>query len=87
MIELTKYIYMTFFCSDPYEATDYKYSCPHFPDTTYGTFKGSHMWNAPNLLREDCLFLNIWTPVSSGHSDNDDEKLPVMVKSCGLYIL
>ncbi|KAK2181750.1 hypothetical protein NP493_383g03039 [Ridgeia piscesae] len=52
--------------TDPYEATDQKYSCMQLLDTRFGSFEGSAMWNAPIERREDCLYLNVWTPRSRG---------------------
>lgn len=47
-------------------------SCVQEKDTTFGSFVGSNMWNAPTALSEDCLYVNIWAPV-------DAKQLPVMV--------
>ena len=62
---------------DVYEAFDYKYSCIQYVDTTFGTFSGSHMWNAPNEQREDCLYLNVWVP-----SVKTNRRKAVMVNIC-----
>jgi len=50
-------------CADPYEADDVRNACMQPIDLTYGDFVGTDMWNAKNPISEDCLYLNIWTPV------------------------
>jgi len=35
------------------------------------------MWNSPNEKSEDCLYLNVWTPLAGNHQSF--ELLPVMV--------
>ena len=47
--------------ADPYEANDVRSSCMQPVDNTYGDFVGTDMWNAKNVISEDCLYLNVWT--------------------------
>jgi carboxylesterase type B len=44
-------------------------ACHHTPDTTFGEFVGADMWNAKTEMSEDCLQLNIWTPLNHSRSD------------------
>jgi len=43
-------------------------------DETYGDFVGTDMWNTKNPVSEDCLYLNVWTPVV-------DNKQPTVLKA------
>ena len=48
-----------------YNATYYRPSCMQEYDLTFGSdFYGSMMWNPPYNRSEDCLYFNIWIPVS-----------------------
>ncbi|NP_001306897.1 acetylcholinesterase-like precursor [Saccoglossus kowalevskii] len=42
--------------------TRYGKGCMQLPDTQFGDFEGTNMWNPNVLLDEDCLYLNVWTP-------------------------
>uniref|UniRef100_H2ZN21 Carboxylic ester hydrolase n=1 Tax=Ciona savignyi TaxID=51511 RepID=H2ZN21_CIOSA len=44
-------------------------SCIQEDDLVFGNFTGSQMWNSPNAKSEDCLYLNVWTPVRSRHAE------------------
>jgi len=59
---------------DPYEADDVRNACMQPIDTSFGDFVGTDMWNAKNPISEDCLYLNVWTPVVN--KDNDEQALP-----------
>ncbi|XP_077496732.1 acetylcholinesterase-like isoform X3 [Amblyomma americanum] len=48
-----------------FNATAKPNSCVQTVDDTYGNFSGSVMWNANTNMSEDCLKLNVWTPVPS----------------------
>lgn len=51
---------------DIYDATNFKYSCLQIPDTTFeNKFYGADMWNPPDETSEDCLYMNIWVPIST----------------------
>ena len=37
-------------------------SCQQEPDTMFGDFYGSTVWNSPTPVSEDCLYLNVYIP-------------------------
>jgi len=43
-------------------ATSLPASCYQKPDTEFGDFYGSTVWNSPTPVSEDCLYLNVWVP-------------------------
>ncbi|KAM9733014.1 cholinesterase-like [Menidia menidia] len=45
------------------DSTKFSNSCYQMPDTLYPGFKGAEMWNPNTPLSEDCLYINVWTPV------------------------
>ncbi|XP_008824809.1 cholinesterase, partial [Nannospalax galili] len=49
--------------SEVWNATKYANSCYQNTDQTFPGFHGSEMWNPNTDLSEDCLYLNVWTPV------------------------
>ncbi|XP_036302117.1 cholinesterase isoform X2 [Pipistrellus kuhlii] len=49
--------------SDIWNATKYANSCYQNIDQSFPGFLGSEMWNPNTDLSEDCLYLNVWTPV------------------------
>ena len=55
--------------SEPYDATYYRPSCMQERDTTFPNFPGSEMWNPPHGTDENCLYFNIWVPVSDTQDD------------------
>lgn len=54
--------------SQPYDATKWSAGCPQDCDLPPGT--------CPPTQSEDCLYLNVYTPLPSG---NDDGPLPVLL--------
>ncbi len=50
--------------NDLYDASHYRASCIQELDTNFPGFKDSEMWNAPGEISEDCLYFNIWVPVT-----------------------
>jgi acetylcholinesterase len=56
-----------------FNATTNPHSCFQVPDTAFGSFRGSQMWNPNTPMSEDCLQLNVWVP-RTRYRD-----LPVMV--------
>lgn len=59
---IAKFMNVLLFIIGILEVQSYGPSCPQFPDLTFGDFPGSVMWNPPNEMNEDCLYLNVWTP-------------------------
>jgi len=41
-------------------------SCYQKPDTEFGDFYGSTVWNSPTPVSEDCLYLNVFVPRRPG---------------------
>ena len=41
-------------------------SCYQKPDTQFGDFYGSTMWNSPTPVSEDCLYVNVYVPRRPG---------------------
>jgi carboxylesterase type B len=37
-------------------------ACQQNPDTAFGDFEGSNVWNPNTNVSEDCLFLNVHAP-------------------------
>lgn len=52
-----------------YNATYYRPSCMQEYDTTFSGFSGSEMWNPPHGVNEDCLYMNMWIPVTQEQDD------------------
>ena len=42
------------------------------PDTAFGDFSGSNVWNPNTNISEDCLYLNVFAPrnISEVNCDN-----------------
>ncbi len=51
---------------DVYDATQFPNTCSQAVDTLFGTFPGSAQWRPHTNISEDCLYLDVWTPQSSG---------------------
>lgn len=49
---------------DTYDATYFRPSCMQEYDFTFPDFRGSDMWNPAHNISEDCLYFNIWVPVT-----------------------
>lgn len=47
-----------------YDATSFRDSCMQELDTSLGEFPGATMWNAPDKVSEDCLYMNLWVSVT-----------------------
>ena len=58
-------------------ATQKPNSCWQSLDTS--DFEGAKVWNPNTPLSEDCLYLNVWVPVTKHRSNREPDKKPVMV--------
>ena len=47
-------------------ATTLPSSCYQKPDTEFGDFYGSIIWNSPTPVSEDCLYVNVFVPRRAG---------------------
>lgn len=45
-----------------FHANKWGAACMQTPDTYFGNFSGSTMWNPNVPTSEDCLYLNVWVP-------------------------
>lgn len=45
------------------DATKFPNCCYQLEDTSYPGFSGAEMWNPNTPVSEDCLYLNVWTPL------------------------
>lgn len=60
-------------------ATQQPASCYQVIDKNFNGFQGVDMWNPNTERSEDCLYLNVWQPVSSSSSSSASSKKAVMV--------
>lgn len=60
-----------------FNATKQPNACVQSPDTYFGDFQGSSMWNPNVPTSEDCLYLNVWVPGKL--TPDRSPKLTVMV--------
>ncbi|XP_039250266.1 cholinesterase-like [Styela clava] len=66
------------------DAQEYGSTCYQWRDNTFEPgYPGTEMWNANTPLSEDCLFMNVWAPVSPDFSGRrltaGESLLPVMI--------
>ncbi len=47
---------------DTLETREQPNACQQTPDTTFGDFAGSAVWNPNTDISEDCLYLNVHAP-------------------------
>ncbi len=52
--------------NEVYDGSQFPNTCFQTVDTTFGDFPGAAQWNPSTTMSEDCLYLNVWTPQSSG---------------------
>lgn len=63
----------------PKHTTTFPNSCFQFPDTYFDDFAGADMWNPNTAVSEDCLYLNIWSPLHNATHREAPSPAPVLV--------
>ncbi|KAK7909771.1 hypothetical protein WMY93_014455 [Mugilogobius chulae] len=59
------------------DAASYPNSCYQMNEMTIAGFEGVDMWNANTPLSEDCLYLNVWSPVVTSGFSSGTSSLPL----------
>ncbi|XP_014679984.1 PREDICTED: acetylcholinesterase-like, partial [Priapulus caudatus] len=62
-----------------YNASEFSASCWQSVDTFFAGFAGAEMWNPNTPMDEDCLYLNVWQPVSAAARGRATSNLAVVV--------
>lgn len=69
-----------------FNASKYSASCWQFVDTFFPGFSGAEMWNPNTRMHEDCLYLNVWQPVSAvKHRSTSSLAVMVWIYGGGFY--